>query len=90
MGMCLSGAPPICRLTIPSPDELLARAYAMVPEFRVLAEEIERTRNLFPWIIEKFRAAELLRACRPAMFGGFEYDGEVALEITMTISTGCA
>ena len=80
----------IRRLTVPSPDELIARARALVPEIRSLAEETERNRNLFPHIVEKIREAELLRTCRPAMFGGFEYDGEVALKIAMTISAGCA
>jgi alkylation response protein AidB-like acyl-CoA dehydrogenase len=80
----------IRRLAVPSPDELLARAQAMVPEIRELAAATERNRNLFPHIVEKIRAAELLRACRPAMFGGFEYDGELALRIAMTISQGCA
>ena len=80
----------IRRLTVPSPDELIARARAMVPEIRALAEETERNRNLFPHIVEKIRDAELLRTCRPSEFGGFEYDGEVALKIAMTISAGCA
>jgi len=80
----------IRRLAVPSPDELIARARALVPEIRSLAEETERNRNLFPHIVEKIREAELLRTCRPAMFGGFEYDGEVALKIAMTISAGCA
>jgi alkylation response protein AidB-like acyl-CoA dehydrogenase len=80
----------IRRLAVPSPDELIARARAMVPEIRALAEETERNRNLFPHIVEKIRAAELLRTCRPAMFGGFEHDGELALRIAMTISAGCA
>ncbi|MGE0259885.1 MAG: acyl-CoA dehydrogenase family protein [Alphaproteobacteria bacterium] len=80
----------IRRLAVPSPDELIARARALVPEIRALAAETERNRNLFPHIVEKIRDAELLRACRPAMFGGFEYDGEVALRIAMTISAGCA
>src|SRR4051812_49476505 len=80
----------IRRLAVPSPDELIARARALVPEIRSLAEETERNRNLFPNIVEKIREAELLRTCRPAMFGGFEYDGEVALKIAMTISAGRA
>ena len=80
----------IRRLAVPRPEELIARARAMVPEIRALAEETERNRNLFPHIVEKIRAAELLRTCRPAMFGGFEYDGEVALKIALTISAGCA
>jgi alkylation response protein AidB-like acyl-CoA dehydrogenase len=78
------------RLSIPSPDELIERARALVPEIRVLAQETECNRNLFPHIVEKIRDAELLRTCRPKMFGGFEYDGEVALNIALTISAACA
>ncbi len=78
------------RLTIPSPEELIDRARAMVPEIRALAEETERNRNVFPHIIDKIRDAELLRTCRPKEFGGFEYDGEVALRVAMTISAACA
>src|ERR1041385_1398132 len=80
----------IRRLAIPSADELVERAAAMGPEDRALAEETERSRNLAPQIVEKFRDAELLRTCRPRMFGGFEYDGEVALKIALTISAACA
>ena len=32
----------------------------------------------------------MLRTCRPKEFGGFEYDGEVALKIALTISAACA
>src|SRR5205085_4797227 len=81
----------IRRLTaVPSPEELIGRAREMVPEIRGLAEETERNRNLFPHIVDKIRDAELLRTCRPKEFGGFEYDGEVALRIAMTISAACA
>ena len=80
----------IRRLAIPSADELIERARAMAPEIRALAEETERTRNLSPHIVDKIREAELLRTCRPRMFGGFEYDGEVALKIALTISAACA
>jgi resorcinol 4-hydroxylase (FADH2) len=80
----------IRRFVIPTPDELINRARSMVPEIRGLAEETERNRNLFPHIIDKIRDAELLRTCRPKEFGGFEYDGEVALTIAMTISAACA
>ena len=31
-----------------------------------------------------------MRACQSAEFGGFEYDGEVALKIGLQISAGCA
>jgi alkylation response protein AidB-like acyl-CoA dehydrogenase len=80
----------IRRLSIPSADELVERARAMVPEIRELAEATERNRNVFPQIIEKIRDAELLRTCRPKEFDGFEHDGETALRIAMTISSACA
>ena len=78
------------RLTTPTPEELIERARAMVPEIRARAEETERNRALSPEIIAKIRDAELLRTCRPREFGGFEYDGEVALRIALTISAACA
>jgi alkylation response protein AidB-like acyl-CoA dehydrogenase len=80
----------IRRFSVPSPEELIDRARAMVPEIRSLAEETERNRNVLPQIIDKIRDAELLRTCRPREFGGFEYDGETALRIAMTISAACA
>ncbi|HEY1432180.1 MAG TPA: acyl-CoA dehydrogenase family protein, partial [Stellaceae bacterium] len=80
----------IRRFAVPSPEELIDRARSMVPEIRSLAEETERNRNVLPRIIDKIRAAELLRTCRPKEFGGFEYDGEVALRIALTISAACA
>src|SRR5580658_8765705 len=79
----------IRRLSIPSPDELIERARAMVPEIRELAEATEKNRNVFPHIIDKIRDAELLRTCRPREFGGFEYDTETALKIAMTIAAAC-
>jgi len=80
----------IRRFAVPSPEELIDRARGMVPEIRALAEETERNRNVLPRIIDKIRDAELLRTCRPREFGGFEYDGEVALRIALTISAACA
>ena len=80
----------IRRFAVPSPEELIDRARAMAPEIRALAEETERNRNVLPHIIDKIRDAELLRTCRPKEFGGFEYDGETALRIAMTISAACA
>jgi alkylation response protein AidB-like acyl-CoA dehydrogenase len=80
----------IRRFAVPTPEELIGRARRMVPEIRALAEETERNRNVLPHIIDKIRDAELLRTCRPKEFGGFEYDGEVALKIAMTISAACA
>jgi resorcinol 4-hydroxylase (FADH2) len=78
------------RRAIPTAEELVARARDMAQEIRALAQETEPNRNLFPHIVERIRTAELLRTCQPAEFGGFEYDGEVALKIVLQISAGCA
>jgi resorcinol 4-hydroxylase (FADH2) len=75
---------------VPTAEELVARARDLAPEIRALAEKTEHNRNLFPHIVERIRKAELLRTCQPAEFGGFEYDGEVALKIALQISAGCA
>ncbi len=83
-------SPAIRRPAAPSPDELVERARAMVPEIRALAEETEKNRRIAPHIIARFREAELLRTSRPKEFGGFEYDGETALKIALTISAACA
>jgi alkylation response protein AidB-like acyl-CoA dehydrogenase len=80
----------IRRRAVPTAEELVARARDMIPEIRALAQETERNRNLLPQIVERIREAELLRTCQPAEFGGFEYDGEVALKIALQISAGCA
>jgi len=74
----------------PTPEELIARAKAMIPEIRELAEETERNRTISPKIIGMIRDAELLRTCRPKEFGGFEYDAAVALEIALAVSAACA
>ena len=78
------------RSAVPKPNELIGRARALVPAIRAVAAETERNRNLLPQIVDRLREAELLRTCRPAEFGGFEYDCTVALKIALTISEGCA
>jgi alkylation response protein AidB-like acyl-CoA dehydrogenase len=74
----------------PSPEQLIARARALVPEIRARAEETERNRRISSEIIAKVREAELLRTTRPRELGGFEFDPTVALEIALTISAACA
>jgi resorcinol 4-hydroxylase (FADH2) len=74
----------------PTAGELIARAKAMIPEIRELAEATEVNRTISPKIIAKIRDAELLRTCRPKEFGGFEHDAVVALEIALAVSTACA
>jgi resorcinol 4-hydroxylase (FADH2) len=78
------------RMAAPTPEELIARARALVPEIRALAEETERNRTISPHIVTRIRDAELLRTTRPREFGGFAYDAVVALEIALAISAACA
>jgi alkylation response protein AidB-like acyl-CoA dehydrogenase len=80
----------VCLTARPTPEELIARATAMIPEIRELAEETERNRTISPRIIGRIRDAELLRTCRPKEFGGFEHDAVVAFEIALAVSAACA
>jgi 3-hydroxy-9,10-secoandrosta-1,3,5(10)-triene-9,17-dione monooxygenase len=82
---------PVCLVAPPTAEEeLIARAKAMIPEIRELAEATEVNRTISPKIIAKIRDAELLRTCRPKEFGGFEHDAVVALEIALAVSAACA
>src|SRR3984893_17767032 len=69
---------------------MIARAEAMIPAIRELAEETERTRTISPEVVDMIRDAELFPTGAPKKFGGFEHDATVALEIALAVSAACA
>jgi len=78
------------RVSGASPAELVLRAQALIPDLAAGAREAEQLRQVPVATMAKIKQAELHRLCQPARFGGFEYDGEVLLDISLTLASACA
>ncbi|MGB6535351.1 MAG: acyl-CoA dehydrogenase family protein [Xanthobacteraceae bacterium] len=71
--------------TIPSADELVARARALAPKLRERAVRAERERNVPRESVEEFIAAGLIHTLQPKRWGGYEHDHEVAFDIAIAL-----
>ena len=76
--------------TIPSPEELIARARAMAPILLERAPKCEELRRLPDETVAELRKSQLLEICKPKMFGGFEYGYDLLCEVVMELAKGCA
>lgn len=74
---------------IPTSDELVARARAMVPELRARADEIEANRKVPDDVIEMFRAAGFFRILQPKAHGGWEMNPVVFMRVLNELGRGC-
>ncbi len=74
---------------IPTPEELIARAEAMVPALRERAADAEKNRRLPDETVQEMRDAGFLRIMQPKRFGGYEYGIGVATECIRTLAKGC-
>ena len=74
---------------IPSPDELVARASAMVPGLRARAPEIEAARQVPDDVVEMFRQAGFFRILQPKKFGGYEMNPIVFMRVLGELGRGC-
>jgi alkylation response protein AidB-like acyl-CoA dehydrogenase len=73
----------------PSPAELYRRAEALIPILARRAEHCEELRHCPPETIADMDQAGLLRICRPARFGGYEYAWDVLSEVNRVLARGC-
>src|SRR5262245_35590329 len=71
--------------TIPSAQELIARARALAPKLRERAVQAERDRNIPLESVQEYIAAGLLRTIMPRRWGGYEHDHEVAFDIAIEL-----
>ena len=78
------------RVSGASPAELLARAATLAPYIAAHARETEQQRRVPASMIAKLKEAELLRICQPARSGGFEYGGELLLDLALALAPACA
>ena len=72
-----------------TPDELVARARALVPNLRARQEETERQGRIPLVSIEEMQAAGLYRVQQAAHYGGFEFGLDTFVRVAMEIASGC-
>ena len=75
--------------TIPTADELVARAAAMVPGLRARADEIEEARRVPDDVIESFKEAGFFRILQAKKFGGYEMNPVVFMRVLGELGRGC-
>lgn len=75
---------------IPTADELVARATAMIPDLRARARECEELKRLPDATVAEYKANEFFRVCMPKKYGGYEMGWDVLCRIVMEVAKGCA
>jgi len=73
----------------PSPEEMLARAEALVPALKERALETEQLGKIHPDTIQELHDSGLFRVNQPARVGGGDYDYRLLMEITSILGKGC-
>lgn len=73
---------------VPSSDELIARARAMIPLLRERAVLGDERRSLPEETIADLQAAGLFRVLQPKRYGGYEMSPRVFYEIVMALAEG--
>jgi 3-hydroxy-9,10-secoandrosta-1,3,5(10)-triene-9,17-dione monooxygenase len=71
-----------------TPDELIARARAMIPMLREQADEAEERGYYSDDVHRQFVEAGFSRCCQPSRFGGYEFELGTFLRVMVAISTG--
>jgi 3-hydroxy-9,10-secoandrosta-1,3,5(10)-triene-9,17-dione monooxygenase len=74
---------------VPTREELLRRAEALVPVVQERAAKAESLRRCPDETIRDFIDNDLLRICQPAPYGGFEHGYDVLCEASQTLARGC-
>src|SRR5581483_1895735 len=73
------------RQTVPSGDELIARARKLAERLRERAVRAERERNIPRESVEEFIDAGLIHTIQPRRWGGYEHDHEIAFNIAIEL-----
>ncbi len=75
--------------TIPSREELVARARALIPVLKSRSEAAVAARCLPKETIRDMQEAGFFRVLQPKRYGGYEHDPQVFFDIQMTLAEGC-
>ncbi len=74
---------------VPSAEELLERARAMVPTLKARAKACTAARNVPAETIAEMKAAGFFRILQPANFGGYEMHPNAFFEVQKVLAEGC-
>jgi 3-hydroxy-9,10-secoandrosta-1,3,5(10)-triene-9,17-dione monooxygenase len=74
---------------IPTGDELVRRASAMIPMLRAQADVTERARRVPDETIQAFREAGFFKILQPRRWGGWEMSPLVFWRVLMELGRGC-
>jgi 3-hydroxy-9,10-secoandrosta-1,3,5(10)-triene-9,17-dione monooxygenase len=74
---------------VPSADELIERARAMVPILKSRARDCVRDRNVSAETIAEMKAAGFFRILQPARFDGYEMHPNTFFDVQKTLAEGC-
>jgi 3-hydroxy-9,10-secoandrosta-1,3,5(10)-triene-9,17-dione monooxygenase len=74
---------------LPAPDELVARARAMMPVLKERAQACEDARRVPEATIDEFERAGLLRMCQPARYGGFDMGWDTLCDVSEALAIAC-
>ncbi|MGB5076842.1 MAG: acyl-CoA dehydrogenase family protein, partial [Sphingorhabdus sp.] len=75
--------------TVPTSEELVARAAAMVPALRARADEIEKARKVPEDVVQMFKDAGFFRILQPKAYGGWEMNPIVFMRVLGELGRGC-
>lgn len=87
--MTITQAIKVADTAIPSADELVLRAQALIPILRAQAAQIEEARVVPPEVITAFHDAGFFRILQPKRWGGYEMNPFVFYRVLMELGRGC-
>jgi 3-hydroxy-9,10-secoandrosta-1,3,5(10)-triene-9,17-dione monooxygenase len=73
----------------PTPEEMVARACALVPVLRDRAQRCEDQRRVPDETVEEFVRAGLLRMCQPARYSGYELSWDALCDVADVLAPAC-
>ena len=71
-----------------TPQEIIARAQALIPEIRDQQDEAERLGHHLDALDRKFADAGFYRILQPRRFGGYEFDLPTFWKVTLAVASG--
>lgn len=73
----------------PTPDEMIARARALIPVLASRAQATEDNRSVLPQTVKDFEQAGFYRMLQPAAYGGYEMRPDALFRVAIELAKGC-